>query len=189
MLPSTATPEQKLFWSEHGPMWDRTYALDEDEEAMCERAREACDLLGVRHLVMGHTPHFEGPVARCGGRVLLIDTGSSPLFLFFRTRSRLIDDPVPRHLPRIRRSAPKVLCAAVPDTDISLFSSPGCDLRDRVSLHAHSRTSPRREGGGGRGRGPRPSTTERSRRNEVARSRGRYCVVCRREGEGDPFEE
>lgn len=55
----------------------RTYALDEDESAMCARAKEACELLGVRRLVMGHTPHFEGPVARCGGRVLLIDTGTT----------------------------------------------------------------------------------------------------------------
>lgn len=44
---------------------------------MCARAKEACELLGVRRLVMGHTPHFEGPVARCGGRVLLIDTGTT----------------------------------------------------------------------------------------------------------------
>ncbi|KAL8276307.1 hypothetical protein RQP46_011273 [Phenoliferia psychrophenolica] len=76
-LPLNATAEQRLFWSEHGPMWDRTYALDEDEVAMCARAREACDLLGVRRLVMGHTPHFEGPVSRCEGMVLLIDTGIS----------------------------------------------------------------------------------------------------------------
>ncbi|KAK4704052.1 hypothetical protein P7C70_g2160, partial [Phenoliferia sp. Uapishka_3] len=76
-LPSTATPEQRFFWSEKGPMWDRSYALDEDEQEMCKRAEEACEILGVRHLVMGHTPHFEGPVERCGGKVLLIDTGIS----------------------------------------------------------------------------------------------------------------
>ena len=52
-LPRNATQEQREFWSERGPMWDRTYALDEDEAAVCARAEEAADLLGVRHLVMG----------------------------------------------------------------------------------------------------------------------------------------
>ncbi|KAM0750927.1 Metallo-dependent phosphatase [Meredithblackwellia eburnea MCA 4105] len=76
-LPPDATPEQRLFWSEHGPMWDRTYALDDSESEVCEHARVACERLGVKHLVMGHTPHFEGPVMRCNGKVLLIDTGIS----------------------------------------------------------------------------------------------------------------
>lgn len=36
------------------------WALDEDEEAVCARADEVTRLLGVRRLVVGHTPHFSG---------------------------------------------------------------------------------------------------------------------------------
>lgn len=56
-------------------MWNREYALDEDEGQICERAERAAEMLGVRHLIMGHTPNFEGIQARCGGTILLIDTG------------------------------------------------------------------------------------------------------------------
>lgn len=94
-LPRNATSEQREFWSERGPMWyvpllpssvpvltggdrDRTYAMDEDETAVCARAAEACEMLGVSYLLMGHTPHFEGIRTRCDGQVILIDTGSSP---------------------------------------------------------------------------------------------------------------
>jgi hypothetical protein len=117
-LPRGASEEEREFWSERGPMWNREYALDDDEASVCERAEEACRVLGVRHLVMGHTPHFEGivsvvflrsrlmegkrkradlaggsaeeaeaaeltscflsQVSRCGGKILLIDTGISP---------------------------------------------------------------------------------------------------------------
>ncbi|SCV74929.1 BQ2448_7958 [Microbotryum intermedium] len=76
-LPSKSTDEQKVFWSERGPMWNREYALDEDEDAICERAKRACELLGVRRMVMGHTPDFDQVRQRCGGKILLIDTGIS----------------------------------------------------------------------------------------------------------------
>lgn len=75
-LPNGSTPEQREFWSERGPMWNREYALDDDEEQICARARQAADKLGVRHLIMGHTPHFEGILSRCDGLILLIDTGA-----------------------------------------------------------------------------------------------------------------
>ncbi|KAM0786442.1 hypothetical protein ACM66B_001905 [Microbotryomycetes sp. NB124-2] len=74
---SQLTPIQREFWSERGPMWNREYALDEDEVAICERARRAADRLKVRRLVMGHTPHFEGVQSRCDGLIILIDTGIS----------------------------------------------------------------------------------------------------------------
>lgn len=51
--------------------------MNEDEVAVCQRAKEACELLNVSYLVMGHTPDFEGIRTRCDGRVLLIDTGQS----------------------------------------------------------------------------------------------------------------
>ncbi|ORY65637.1 Metallo-dependent phosphatase-like protein [Leucosporidium creatinivorum] len=76
-LPRGSTEEQREFWSERGPMWNREYALDEDEDSICERAEKACRMLGVRRLIMGHTPHFGGIVSRCDGKILLIDTGIS----------------------------------------------------------------------------------------------------------------
>ncbi|GAA5864642.1 hypothetical protein JCM8547_008259 [Rhodosporidiobolus lusitaniae] len=75
-LPRGSTPEQLEFWSERGPMWNRDWALEEEDE-ICERVEEAKRILKVRRLVMGHTPQFEGITARCGGSVLLIDTGIS----------------------------------------------------------------------------------------------------------------
>lgn len=74
-LPRTAPPEQREFWSERGPMWNRDWAL-EDEDEICERAEQACELLRVRHLIQGHTPQFEGILSRCDGKILLIDTGA-----------------------------------------------------------------------------------------------------------------
>ncbi|GAA5933032.1 hypothetical protein JCM3775_005294 [Rhodotorula graminis] len=75
-LPRTAPDEQREFWSERGPMWNRDWAL-EDENEICDRVERACDMLNVRRLVMGHTPRFEGILSRCDGKVLLIDTGIS----------------------------------------------------------------------------------------------------------------
>lgn len=73
-LPKDSTIEQKIFWSEKGPMWNRDWALKSEKE-ICERVERVCQELKVRRLVMGHTPHFEGIVSRCRGKVLLIDTG------------------------------------------------------------------------------------------------------------------
>ncbi|GAA5888691.1 hypothetical protein JCM6882_009052 [Rhodosporidiobolus microsporus] len=75
-LPRSAMPEQRLFWSEQGPMWNRDWAI-EDEEEICERVERVTERLRVRRLVMGHTPQFGGIMARCDGKVLLIDTGIS----------------------------------------------------------------------------------------------------------------
>ncbi|BGP25899.1 serine/threonine protein phosphatase [Rhodotorula toruloides] len=75
-LPRTASPEQKEFWSERGPMWNRDWALEEEDE-ICERVEKALEMLNVRRMVMGHTPQFEGILSRCDGKILLIDTGIS----------------------------------------------------------------------------------------------------------------
>lgn len=77
-LPRTAPPEQREFWSERGPMWNRDWALEDDDE-ICARVERACEILRVRHLIQGHTPQFEGILSRCDGKVLLIDTGALPL--------------------------------------------------------------------------------------------------------------
>lgn len=75
-LPDRTTKEETEFYGEHGPLWYRGYALDE-ESSVCNEADKARLDLGVRHLVMGHTPHLSGFVIRCSGSVLLIDTGIS----------------------------------------------------------------------------------------------------------------
>ncbi|GAA5969317.1 hypothetical protein JCM3765_001882 [Sporobolomyces pararoseus] len=72
-----STVEQRLFWSEQGPMWNRDLALQEPEELLCTRVEKVLKELKVRRLVVGHTPNFEGIVSRCRGKVLLIDTGIS----------------------------------------------------------------------------------------------------------------
>lgn len=71
------THEERELYDSNGPLWYRGYALDEDELAMCKNAQKAIDALGVRRLVMGHTPHLPGIVSRCNGKVLIIDTGIS----------------------------------------------------------------------------------------------------------------
>lgn len=72
-LPSDASPEMREIWSTGGPFWARDYALEEDEEKVCKLADEATKKLGVRRLVMGHTPQFDGILSRCDGKVLVIE--------------------------------------------------------------------------------------------------------------------
>ena len=80
-LPHGGTDQQhQEFWGRDGPMWSRFYALEEDESTLCKTAEQACEKLGVRRMFMGHTPHFEGIVTRCGGRIVLIDTGISSAY-------------------------------------------------------------------------------------------------------------
>lgn len=75
-IPSDATREEAQFYGEGGPLWNRHYATS-DETAACLEAKEARKSLGVRHMVMGHTPHLDGFVVRCDSGILLIDTGIS----------------------------------------------------------------------------------------------------------------
>lgn len=76
-LPSNTTEEEEQhLWSESGPLWYRGYATDPEPQA-CVNSNAARERLGVRHLVMGHTPHFDGFVTRCNNEILLIDTGIS----------------------------------------------------------------------------------------------------------------
>ena len=76
--PNTTTDEQDL-WSEHGPLWYRGYATDTPSLA-CQNAARTTHNLHVNHLVMGHTPHFDGFVSRCNNSILLIDTGISKAY-------------------------------------------------------------------------------------------------------------
>lgn len=96
-LPSTATNEETRLYGGDGPLWYRGWALDEDEGVeggLCHRADSVMKKIGVRRLIIGHTPDFtvrnhrpvspllvtiwltQKIVSRCGGKVIIIDTGS-----------------------------------------------------------------------------------------------------------------
>ncbi|MBW0511338.1 hypothetical protein O181_051053 [Austropuccinia psidii MF-1] len=78
-LPPDTPSKEAQFYAEHGPLWERTYALD-DEDVVCDTIDRATKLLNVKRLVMGHTPQFEGITSRCGSKILLIDTGISSAY-------------------------------------------------------------------------------------------------------------
>ncbi len=47
-----------------------------DKEAVvCSKIDAMLAKTGVRRFVMGHTPTFTSMVSRCGGKILVIDTG------------------------------------------------------------------------------------------------------------------
>lgn len=77
-LPPGTPEEEARFYGADGPVWYRGYALDAEDQALCDRADQAAEALGVRRLIMGHTPVFQGIVSRCQGRILIIDTGPFP---------------------------------------------------------------------------------------------------------------
>ncbi|ORY82034.1 Metallo-dependent phosphatase-like protein [Protomyces lactucae-debilis] len=76
---SSWTPQEAAFWSSEGPMWFRGWAL-EDEAQACREAQRTMAKLDVDFLVVGHTPQFDGALARCGGHVILLDTGMSSAY-------------------------------------------------------------------------------------------------------------
>jgi len=57
-----------------GPLWFRGYARWNEYEGT-SLATELVAALGVRAIVVGHTPQISGIRARFGGRIFLIDTG------------------------------------------------------------------------------------------------------------------
>jgi len=75
-LPSDATAEEKRLYDSNGPLWYRGWAL-EDEETVCEQVEHVLAQTGTRRMIMGHTPDFHNIVSRCGGKIIIIDTGIS----------------------------------------------------------------------------------------------------------------
>jgi hypothetical protein len=60
-----------------GPLWYRGYVLDPEETA-CPMLQDALSKLGVKRMVVGHTTRDDGKIeARCGGRLIVEDTGIS----------------------------------------------------------------------------------------------------------------
>ncbi len=70
-----ANPQQALATGESGPLWYRGLAK-EDEATLLPSVEKVLESLGVKALVIGHTPTGDGKIhARFGGRVVVIDVG------------------------------------------------------------------------------------------------------------------
>lgn len=57
-LPPGSTPAEHFLYSSDGPLWYRGWAMD-DTHAVCNRVGKIMEKIGVRRLIMGHTPDFE----------------------------------------------------------------------------------------------------------------------------------
>lgn len=79
-LPPHTPSEEAQLYAEHGPLWERSYALERDEDIICRQIKKATQRLYARRMIMGHTVQFEGITSRCGGKILLIDTGISSAY-------------------------------------------------------------------------------------------------------------
>ncbi|KAF8573536.1 Metallo-dependent phosphatase [Ramaria rubella] len=78
-LPPGSTPAEHALYDTDGPLWYRGWAMD-DEKDVCERVDGVMQKIGVRRLIMGHTPDFQKIVKRCGGKIIIIDTGISKAY-------------------------------------------------------------------------------------------------------------
>ncbi|KAH9850383.1 Metallo-dependent phosphatase [Lenzites betulinus] len=75
-LPHDTTPAEQRMTGADGPLWYRGWAL-EPEAKVCKEVDDVLRRTGTRRMVMGHTPDFEQIVSRCGGKIIIIDTGIS----------------------------------------------------------------------------------------------------------------
>ncbi|KAI0671752.1 Metallo-dependent phosphatase [Trametes maxima] len=75
-LPHEATHHEHRLYASDGPLWYRGWALD-PEEKVCKEVDDVLGRTGTRRMVMGHTPDFQKIVSRCGGKIIIIDTGIS----------------------------------------------------------------------------------------------------------------
>ncbi|KAG9015363.1 hypothetical protein FRB95_010862 [Tulasnella sp. JGI-2019a] len=75
-LPKGTTAEEVELYEADGPLWYRGWAMDKEVVA-CKAVDNLLKKIGVRRLIMGHTPHFSHILSRCDGKIILIDTGIS----------------------------------------------------------------------------------------------------------------
>ena len=66
--------EDGLAMSYTGPLWDRSIALSEDEDA-AKALEQVLKKFGAARMVVGHTVSSDGVVAQAGGRVIRVDVG------------------------------------------------------------------------------------------------------------------
>ncbi len=74
-LPLDKTVPNGVLTSE-GPLWFRGYA-EESENELWKDVQDLFIEFGTRHVVVGHSVTDKGILLRCGGRIILIDTGLS----------------------------------------------------------------------------------------------------------------
>ncbi|KZT40017.1 Metallo-dependent phosphatase [Sistotremastrum suecicum HHB10207 ss-3] len=79
-LPAGTTQEEFELYGSDGPLWYRGWAQEQETAAFCKQADEVMKKIGVRRLIMGHTPDLEQITSRCDGRVVIIDTGITPAY-------------------------------------------------------------------------------------------------------------
>lgn len=70
--PPTA-PE--LVASDRGPVWLRDFSIDPVSDENCAVLARTLQALGVRRMVVGHTPQKQGVTSACGDRVYRVDVG------------------------------------------------------------------------------------------------------------------
>ncbi|KAJ3560061.1 hypothetical protein NP233_g11080 [Leucocoprinus birnbaumii] len=78
-LPEGTTHNESQLYGTNGPLWYRGWAQD-DEETVCSEVESVLARTGTRRMVMGHTPDLEKIVSRCGGKIIIIDTGITPAY-------------------------------------------------------------------------------------------------------------
>lgn len=71
------TGPKALILGETGPLWYRGFAQGAEPE-VCPELEKTLAAVGAKRMFIGHTTQENGQVnTRCGGRVVLIDTGIS----------------------------------------------------------------------------------------------------------------
>ena len=82
------------------PVWSRAYshpAGAEPAQSRCGEAAKALDALGLRRMVVGHTPQITAGInACCGGRVYRIDTGLSSFYGGMKQCLEVVSNERPR---------------------------------------------------------------------------------------------
>jgi hypothetical protein len=68
-----------LAGDQEGPLWTRRYS-DDEAGIDCAGLGQTLQALGLRRMVVGHTPHESGVSPACDGRVWRIDTGLSKYY-------------------------------------------------------------------------------------------------------------
>eukprot|EP00928_Gymnodinium_smaydae_P074977 TRINITY_DN57995_c0_g1_i1.p1 TRINITY_DN57995_c0_g1~~TRINITY_DN57995_c0_g1_i1.p1 ORF type:complete len:414 (-),score=60.59 TRINITY_DN57995_c0_g1_i1:196-1437(-) len=67
-----------VLFGRRGPLWSRRHALSLDPGSICPELQRSLSLLSATRLIVGHSRQVEGKVrSRCGGQLLLADTGIS----------------------------------------------------------------------------------------------------------------
>jgi len=76
LLGALEEPPQAVLDPE-GPLWTREFSNDDTD---CERLSQTLDALGVKRMVVGHTPQLGGITSACDERVWRIDTGMASYY-------------------------------------------------------------------------------------------------------------